>query len=76
MAKIYINREIKNDDAGYKTISSVYATPVQISSLTWFNALTPQLQELVTEAVLPFINEIEEIRLRINRPIVLPFRSS
>lgn len=82
MAKIFINKENKNDNTNHKAIyqstvqaasrqlTHVQLSPVQVSSLTWFQALTSHLQELVLEGIQPFINEIEEIRLRIKRPIV------
>lgn len=57
--------EEKNDCS-----SAVVVSPLKISSLTWFQALAPQLQGLVAEGLQPFIKEVEEIRLRIKRPLV------
>lgn len=44
---------------------------LQISSLSWFQALSPKLQELLVAGSTPLLSEIEEIRLRIKRPLLL-----
>jgi len=72
MAKVFINKNIKNinKEKIQENLSGIETSPLTVSSLTWFQALSPQLQELVVEGLQPFVGEIEEIRLRVNRPIV------
>lgn len=65
MAKVFINKEKNNE-----CLSGMETSPLTISSLTWFQALSPQLQELVSEGLQPFVGEIEEIRLRVKRPVL------
>ncbi|MDD2212736.1 MAG: hypothetical protein PHV56_07215, partial [Clostridia bacterium] len=65
MAKVFINKEKNNE-----CLSGIETSPLTISSLTWFQALSPQLQELVSEGLQPFVGEIEEIRLRVKRPVL------
>ncbi|MGI6588995.1 MAG: stage III sporulation protein AA [Peptococcia bacterium] len=65
MAKVFINKEKSNECLSKEEIS-----PLTVSSLTWFQAMSPQLQELISEGLQPFVGEVEEIRLRIKRPIL------
>ena len=69
MAKVFINKNI-NKEKSNECFLEVQTSPLTISSLTWFQALSPQLQELVIDGLQPFMGEIEEIRLRVKRPIV------
>ena len=69
MAKVFINKDLNNEKNTEKT-SGTATSPLTISSLTWFQALTPKLQEIVIEGLQPFVGEIEEIRLRVKRPII------
>lgn len=59
MTRILIKNSIKENHSS-----------IAISSLSWFQALSPEIQELIAEAIPPYIGEIEEIRLRINRPLL------
>ena len=59
MTKILIKNNLKENHSS-----------IAISSLSWFQALSPEIQELIAEAIPPYIGEIEEIRLRINRPLL------
>lgn len=85
MTKIFINTEHKLENMSTtksentpekerenksNSSSAVVVSPLKISSLSWFQALSPQLQELVAEGLPPFIGEVEEIRLRIKRPLI------
>lgn len=70
MAKVFINKSIDKEVNLSENLSQVDTSPLTISSFTWFQALTPQIQELVMEGLQPFISEIEEIRLRVKRPIL------
>lgn len=65
MAKVFINKE-----KSYEGLDKEGISPVSISSLTWFQALSPQLQELVSEGLQAFVGEVEEIRLRVKRPVL------
>jgi len=68
MAKVIINREINKESN--EVLSGIATFPLKVSSLTWFQALSPHLQELVIDGLQPFMSEIEEIRLRVKRPII------
>lgn len=44
--------------------------PLTVTSLSWFQVLAPSIQQLVVDGLQPYLSEIEEIRLRIKRPLL------
>jgi len=66
MTQVFINKESITKES----ITKESITSLKISSLTWFQALPPRLQELVAEGLQAYLGDIEEIRLRIKRPVL------
>ncbi|MDD2400708.1 MAG: stage III sporulation protein AA [Clostridia bacterium] len=80
MAKVFINKDADIKESINKENVTTHPTeikksiisvsPLKIYSLSWFQALSPNIQELVIDCLQSFIGEFEEIRLRINQPII------
>ncbi len=68
MAKVLFNNPEMNE--GEAINSEKKLSSIALSSLSWFQALSPKIQQLVAAGLTPFISEIEEIRLRIKRPLL------
>lgn len=68
MAKVLFNNPEKNEREAISSEKKL--SSIALSSLSWFQALSPKIQQLVAAGLTPFISEIEEIRLRIKRPLL------
>lgn len=68
MTRIVINQENRANVVPLQDTSGG-----TVSCISWLQALTPHLRTMLEESLGPYLAEIEEIRLRIGRPLLVRF---